>query len=219
MEGSRVEKGVLVQRQGRGAPIRSEGGGQPGEIVTDPLTRSRVLVIRSAPTPVGGIKDRTELQVFSGVVFDRPWAIGMDVFIPERTVFTPNWHLMMQCHQFSSTAGLSPALSLNLTPPGHVVVVARSTEDKYEELVKAPMPVGRWVRIELEFTMGEKGRAEMWMDGRLVGVRTAILRFKEGDKPQCNLKVGTYRGRSDTPHEIRFDNVILGDSRAAVMLR
>jgi hypothetical protein len=198
--------------------FRQEGGGQDAEFVYDNIAKSNVLVIRTDPTPGGRIKDRTELQVYSGVTFGRPWALGMSVFIPKDITFTDNWHLLAQCHQGGGGGALSPPLSLNLVAPDKLVIVSRSDEDKYRALHTEAMPRGKWVRLEMEFQMGENGNAKLWMDGKKVADEAAPLRFKEGTD-KCSLKVGTYRGKATTPHELRLDDVRFGDSREAVALR
>lgn len=217
MEDAQVQNGKLVPKKGKPIELKGEGGGRPPEVVYDDLAKSHVLVVKTDPTPSGKIKDREELQVYSGVKLNQTWALGMSVFIPTEVKFTDNWHLLAQCHQSGGGVALSPPFSLNLIAPDKIAVVARSDEDPFKALTTQPMPRGRWVRLETEFRIGDPGHVTFWMDGQKVLDQDATLRFKSG-YDACSLKVGTYRGKATTPHEIRFDDIRFGASRAAVSL-
>lgn len=210
--------GIAAGARARGIAIKREGGGRQPEVVFDTSARSRVLVVQADATPPGTLKDRSELQLFGRVTFDRSWKLGLRVFIPNTIHFTDNWHLMAQCHQSGGDGALSPPLSLNLIAPNKIALVSRSDADRFDALVTEVMPKNRWVRIELVFRMGDRGHVTMWMDGRKVIDRDARLRFKAG-KDECALKLGIYRGRADKPFEIRFDDIRFGDAGSAAPLR
>lgn len=196
--------------------IRRAGGAGVPEIVHDPVINSKVLVIRTGATPAGAPNDRSELQVYSGISFGRTWALGMRVYIPPNIVFSDNWHLLMQCFQDGVTG--HPPLSFNLIAPNTIGIVSRSDEDRYRRLYSTPLPTGRWVKLELEFRMGPDGNVKFWMDDKLLTEQKAILRFKAGTD-RCTLKVGTYRGKTSIPHEVRLDDIHLGDSRDVLRMR
>lgn len=209
-------KGDDLEESNRKAyKLKREGSGVAAQIVDDAERRSRVIVFRTPPTPAGKVKDRSELEIFSGIEFGRQWALGMKVFVPAEVEFSDNWHILSQCPQ---NGAIHPPFTLSFVKPGRIAVISRSDADDYRTVWAGDFPKARWVRLELEFTMGEKGHVRMWMDDKLVADKDAVFNFKEG-RPRCNLKVGTYRGKTDKPFEVRFDDIRLGNERADVVDR
>lgn len=211
---AKTQPSKLVEARGKGYRLTNEGAGIPAEIVWDEALKSKVLAFRLGPTPADKQKDRSELAVYSGIVFDESWAIGFRFLIPAGVQFSKTWHNFIQCPQNGGNAP-TPAFSLSLSPPNQALLVARNDEDPYEIFGKANLPVGRWATLELEFRMGALGHARMWIDGNLVANNSAVLRFRDAAN-SCTLKVGAYRGKSDTPFEVRLDDLRLGRSRADV---
>lgn len=205
-----------VNEKGRAYRLRREGGGMPGRIVNDQRNGSAVLELRSKPTPSGKSKDRAELQIYSGITFDRDWFYGFEVFVPAGTGMDDTWQLLLQCHQNGTSK--SPPISLNLSASGKLILVSRRDADTYNALWTGPMPTGRWVPIVLGFRMGEKGRARMWVDAKPVYDRRTPLGWSQGDR-KCNLKTGIYRGESDQAFRVRLDKIALGDSYREVAPR
>ncbi len=198
-----------VNEKGRAYRFRREGGGMPGRIVKDQRNGSAVLELRSKPTPSGQSKDRAELQIYSGITFNRDWFYGFEVFVPAGTVMDDTWQLLLQCHQNGTKK--SPPISLNLSANGNLILVSRRDADKYAALWTGSMPKGRWVPIVLGFRMGAKGRARLWVDAKPVYDRRVPLGWSQGDR-KCNLKTGIYRGDSGQAFRLRLDKIALGDS-------
>ncbi len=211
-ERGRVTGDSLDEGSRKAFKLKREGSGSPAEIVDDPVRNSRVLVFRTGPTPAGKVKDRSELEIYSGIDFGKQWALGMKVFVPERVEFSDNWHILTQCPQNGT---VHPPFTLSFVKPNKIAIVSRSDADDYRVVYSGDFAKQRWVRIEVEFTMGEKGHVRMWMDGNLVADKEASFNFKEG-RPRCNLKVGTYRGKTERPFEIRFDDIRLGHALSDV---
>jgi hypothetical protein len=216
-DNAKTEPSRLVEARGKGYRLTNEGSGLPAEIVWDETLKSKVLAFKLGPTPADKLKDRSELAVYSGIVFDQPWAIGFRFLIPAGVEFSKTWHTFIQCPQNGGKAP-TPAFSLSLSPPNQAMFVARNDKDSYAVFGKADLPLGRWATLELELRMGERGHARMWIDGKLVADNSAVLRFREA-ADSCTLKVGAYRGKSDTPFEVRLDDLRLGHTRADVMSR
>lgn len=213
-EAARLHPGALAE-DGRRFALRREGGGR-GALRPDPAAASRVLELATGPTPRGARHDRAELQVHSGIAWDRTWYLGLDVLVPRGTVFSDTWHVLVQCPQ-AGWAG-SPPLSLDLEPDGRLALVARGDVDAYRSLWSAPMPAGRWVRVVLGFRMGARGHARLWLDGRRVADIRQPLGWAGGEA-RCVLKTGIYRGAAATPFTLRLDNILLGSSLRAVRPR
>jgi len=201
-------KGMV--EDGRDYAVTREGGGTAPRIVFDARANSDVLVLGSQSTPNGFEKDRSEMRIYSGTEFDRTWFLGMRVMQPQPQAVAPgNWHVFMQCHQAGT--GKSPPVSLNLEEGGQFSLIARSSEDTYRKLWQGAMPAGRWMDIVLAFRMGAQGYVRLWVNGRAVSEHRLPLRWT-GHEERCVLKTGVYRGASDRPVEMRFDDIRLGDS-------
>jgi len=199
--------GQGVFEDGRKFTYRTQGGGLPARILPDRQKGSGVLVLRTEATPAGAKKDRAEVQIYSGITFDRDWFVGLEVLVPRAVTFSDTWHLLLQCPQAGT--GRPPPLSLNLEPNGDLSLVARDDGDTYDRLWSGPLPRGRWVQLVLGFRMGKSGRVRLWQDGRLVASHRQPLGWAAGER-RCVLKTGLYRGAATTPFEIRLDNVTLG---------
>ncbi len=198
-----------VSEKGREYRFRKEGGGMPGRIIKDQRNGSAVLELRSKPTPSGHSKDRAELEIYSGITFNRDWFYGFEVFLPTGVKMDETWQLLLQCHQNGTQK--SPPISLNLDAGGNLVLISRRDADTYNPLWTGPMPKGRWVPVVLGFRMGEQGRARLWVDAKSVYDRRVPLGWSQGDR-KCNLKTGIYRGESDQAFQVRLDKLALGDT-------
>jgi Polysaccharide lyase len=215
LDDARLNRQGLFE-DGRKFALTTEGGGQPARIRTDRKKGSRVLVLRTTPTPQGAKKDRAEIRIYSGISFERDWFVGLEVFVPRNVPPSDTWHLLLQCHQAGTN--ISPPISLDLEPDGNLSLVVRDDADTYDRLWSGPFPRGRWVQLVLGFRMGKDGRAQLWQDGRLVSSQRRSLGWNAGER-RCVLKTGLYRGAAATPFEIRLDNVMLGDRYGDVVAR
>jgi hypothetical protein len=215
-ERSRVESDRLTDGPSKAYPFKFEGGGVRPELVYDERLQSHVLVFRTASTPAGARKDRSELSLYSGVEYNRPWALGMKAFIAPDSTFPKTWQSIVQCPQ--AGGGGTPVFSLSLSSPDRFLLVARNSERPYRAFATGQLPVGRWFDMELELTLGEKGFARLWVDGRVVAEGEAVLRYK-GDAGRCTLKIGIYRGSEPEPFELRVDDVRFGTDRESVRAR
>jgi hypothetical protein len=214
-ERSVVSNGGLKEANGRKTyALKHEGSGREPEVVFDPVLKSKVLDFKVDATPKGTKKDRSELTIYSGVELGKTYWVAMKVMVPNGNAVAQNWHSFIQCAQ-AGASGDSPAFSLSLGAPSKMMVISRSDEDRYKEVGKTELPVGKWVQLELELKMGEQGRASVFLDGKPAISGEAPLRHKRG-APRCTLKVGIYRGEAATPYEIRVDDIRLGTSREAV---
>ncbi|MGX9353373.1 heparin lyase I family protein (plasmid) [Shimia sp. W99] len=202
-------RGNAVHEDGRTFQLHRDGGGQPARILHDPGKGSDVLELRTTPTPSSAGRDRSELQIYSGVDYGRQFSLGFRLFVPDGSVFSDDWHLLMQCHQAGTT--LSPPLSLNLEPSGALSLVVRDDTDPYERLWSGPLPRGRWVPVVLEFRLGENGRLRLWVNERNVSTHRQPLGWATGES-RCVLKIGLYRGPAETGFALRLDDIRLGDS-------
>jgi hypothetical protein len=211
-EGARLTPDSIGDN-GKRFTLRRQGGGRVARIVKDGNKGSQVLLLSTAPTPAGADRDRSELQIHSGITWNRDWFVGLDVMIPPGTVHADTWHLLLQCPQ-AGTAH-SPPISLNLGADGSLVLVARDDGDAYEPLWTGPLAQGRWVRLVLGFRMGENGRAQLWVGGRRVADIRRSLGWADGER-RCVLKTGIYRGPAATAFALRLDNVSLGTGYADV---
>lgn len=132
--------GQSIFEDGRKFTYRTQGGGLPARILPDRQKGSGVLVLRTEATPAGAKKDRAEVQIYSGITFDRDWFVGLEVLVPRAVTFSDTWHLLLQCPQAGT--GRPPPLSLNLEPNGDLSLVARDDGDTYDRLWPAPCPAG-----------------------------------------------------------------------------
>ena len=207
-----MEKAQLTPKglteDGRPYAVTREGGGVRPKIIYDTRAGSKVLVLETSSTPQGDVKDRAELQIYSGITFNRTWFMGMRVR-PQGIVAPGAWQLFMQCHQAGSQ--VPPPLSLNLEAGGVFSLIARSSADAYERLWTGDLPTGRWTDIVIGFRMGAKGHVRLWVNDKQVTEHRVPLRWK-GYEDRCVLKTGVYRAASDTPFQMRFDDIRLGDS-------
>ena len=211
-EGARLAPGS-IEDNGKRYTLRRQGGGRVARIVRDGGKGSQVLLLSTAPTPAGADRDRSEVQIHSGIAWNRDWFVGLDVMIPPGTVLSDTWHLLLQCSQ--PPTGRSPPVSLNLGAEGTLVLVARDDADSYEPLWTGPLAQGRWVRLVLGLRMGENGRAQLWVGGRRVADIRRSLGWADGER-RCVLKTGIYRGPAATAFALRLDNVSLGAGYADV---
>jgi len=194
---------------GGGQGILREGGGLPPVIAADPATGSAVLALATMPTPPGARADRVELIVANRLAFGRRWVVGLRIYLPQQPLAKGNWTLLLQCHQDGS--GQPPPLSLNLDPDGSLVLVGRGDADSYRRLWSAPLPMGRWVDVGLDFRLGPEGQVRLALDGRIVA-EAAMPLYWAGAPETCSLKTGIYRGASDLPLALQLDDVTLADS-------
>lgn len=194
--------------------MANEGAGQEPRVVFDDSRRSKVLDFEVGATPAASHKDRSELAIYSGVDFGKPWWVSMKVLVPKGTQIADNWHSFLQCPQAGIPAS-APPFSVSLVAPNKFALVGRSEDDKFNELGTGEFPIGRWATIELELKMGEGGFARMYVDGKLAAAGDGDLRYKKG-QPRCTLKVGIYRGKASTPFSMRVDDIRFGTTRESV---
>ncbi|GAB5435135.1 hypothetical protein TRM7615_04785 [Falsiruegeria mediterranea M17] len=195
-----------VQDNGKFYRLRTGGGGQDGKFSSG--GRGSALLLETGPTPAGANYDRTELQIYSGITWERPWHVGFDLFLPRNAKISDDWQLLLQCPQHG--VATSPPISLNLYPESTLTLVSRTESDTYEPLGSVALPRGRWVSVVMGFRMGANGYARLWIDGKKVVSVSSALGWKQG-KQQCTLKTGIYRGRTDNGFSLKLDNIALGD--------
>ena len=203
------------RERGKAYRFRREGGGAPLHVVRDPHSGSDAAVLLAMPSPAGATRDRAEIQIHSGIAWDREWFASVRFRLPEAPQRLADWHILMQCPQPGT--GRSPPLSVDLEPDGRLALVARSERDTHRSLWSAPLPRGRWTTLVLGFRMGERGRARLWLDGRLVVDRRMALGWEASGERRCVLKTGIYRAPSSYPFEMRLDDVTLADSYEAAL--
>lgn len=204
-----------LEEAGKSFRFRREGGGAPLRVLRDPLSGSGALVLRSAPTPPAATRDRAEIQVYSGIDWDREWFASIRFRLSGLPPRLPEWQILMQCPQAGTD--LPPPLSVDLEPDGRLALVARSEADAHETLWSAPLPRDRWMSLVLGFRMGEHGRARLWLDGERMVDRRMALGWRGRGERRCVLKAGIYRAPSPHPFELRLDDVTLADSYAAAL--
>jgi hypothetical protein len=210
-----VSEGKLNEASGRKSyPVSTTGAGQVPRIVFDATLKSKVLNFEVGPTPPDKGKDRSELAIYSGIDFGKTFWISMKVMVPSGNSVANNWHSLLQCPQAGMPSS-PPPFSISMATPAKLMLISRSSEDKFKVFGRGDLPVGQWVQLELELKMGDAGRASLYLDGQLVSSGEAPLRFKEG-QPRCTLKVGVYRGQASTPYAMRVDDIRLGTTRRSV---
>lgn len=206
---------------GKSYRSRRDGGGAAFTTGYDVLRKSRALVLRTAPTPPGADSDRAEIQIYSGITWNRDWVASLEFHVthPSESVSPPSdniadWQILMQCVQAGTS--LPPPLSIDLEPEARISVVVRSEQDRHEILWSGPLPRDRWSEIAIGFRMGEKGRVRLWLDGKQLLDKRLPLGWHDGEE-RCVLKTGIYRAPASTPFELRLDDVTLADSYRATL--
>ncbi|UWR28350.1 polysaccharide lyase (plasmid) [Sulfitobacter sp. S223] len=215
LEGAEVAPSYLYEGTKR-YRLRVQGGAATPAIRRDSQRGSNVLVLSTGPTPRGMKHDRSEVQLYGNVTYDKPWFVGLKMQIPQGTPAPRDWQVALQCHQ-NGTA-LSPPVSLDLEPDGTLSLVVRSDADRFEKLWSTRVTQGRWMQIELGLQMGRSGRVQLWLNGRKQLDIARPLGWAAGDAA-CALKTGIYRAASPQPFMMLLDDVMLGDTRADVILR
>lgn len=71
------------------------------------------------------------------------------------------------------------------------------------------------VVFHVQYSAGEDGCVEVWVDGKLAASHKGATADKDGENNFYN-KIGLYRDHWKAPMTAYFDNYTLGDSFAAV---
>ncbi len=162
--------------------------------------------------------DRTEYNHHSGLLFGFNSYTAFAIYIPADVPNPSSWQIMYQWHQYSPK---SPPMSLDFVSNGNYSLVLRNDDDSYEQIYTEALPRGQWVKFlfQHKFDLDGYGYVKMWVnDVHKIDYYGTIGWYDPDNAYKIYTKFGIYRGGTNQPCTIYFDEVRVGTKYSEVKI-
>ncbi len=190
-----------------------EGTGQVPELVSSPVYAGQ-YALRFDVLPSVQEKDRTEYGYYKWLPFGTVHYTSFAMYVPSDVAIPESWHIFYQWWQFSPA---SPPMSLDFMNNGNYSLVLRNDEDSYEQIYTAPLPRDVWIKFIFEYRFGLEGSGyvKLWVDGdEKLDYTGTIGWYSSEGLYTLNEKFGIYRGGTQLPSTVYFDEIRTSLSRS-----
>ncbi len=190
-----------------------EGAGQIPELLSSPVYAGQ-YALRFDVLPSVHEKDRTEYGYYRWLPFGTVHYTSFAMYVPSDVAAPESWHIFYQWWQFSPA---SPPMSLDFMNNGNYSLVLRNDEDSYEQIYTAPLPRDVWIKFVFEYRFGLEGSGyvKLWVDGdKKLDYTGTIGWYSSEGLYRLNEKFGIYRGGTQLPSTVYFDEIRTSLSRS-----
>ena len=190
-----------------------EGAGQVPELVTYPVYSGNYALRFSVPESTEE-KDRTEYGYYRGLPFGVVHYTSFAMYVPSDVPIPESWHIFYQWWQFSPA---SPPMSLDFMGNGNYSLVLRNDELSYSQIYTSPLPRDVWIKFVFEYRFGLDGNGyvNLWVNGeKKLDYTGTIGWYSSEENYTLNEKFGIYRGSTELPATVYFDEIRTSLSRS-----